>query len=48
MLLTLIEDWLRKDLDQPPEEAIALLEQDLQDGMIGAAWRNLTRGGTFQ
>ena len=48
MLLTLIEDWLRKDLDQPPEEAIALLEQDLQDGMIGAAWRNLTRSGTFQ
>ena len=48
MLLTLIEDWLRKDLDQPQEEAIALLEQDLQDGMIGAAWRNLTRGGTFQ
>lgn len=48
MLLTLTEDWLRDDLRQPPEEVIALLERDLQDGMVGAAWRNLTQCSTYE
>lgn len=48
LLLTLVEDWLRDDLRQPPEEVISLLERDLQDGMAGAAWRNLTQYGTLE
>ena len=48
LLLTLTEDWLRDDLRQMPEEVIALLERDLQDGMVGAAWRNLTQCSTYE
>ena len=48
ILLTLVEDWLRDDLRQPPEEVITLLERDLQDGMVGAAWRNLTQCSTYE
>ena len=48
MLLTLVEDWLRDDLRQPPEEILKMLEQDLRDGAAGAAWRNLPRCGTME
>ena len=48
LLLTLIEDWLRGDLCQPPEEVISLLERDLRDGMTGAAWRSLSQSGTIE
>lgn len=48
MVLTLLEDWLGGNLCQPPEEVIDLLEQDLRDGMAGAAWRSLARSDTME
>ena len=48
MVLTLLEDWLEGNLCQPPEEVIDLLEQDLRDGMAGAAWRSLARSDTME
>ena len=48
MVLTLLEDWLEGNLCQPPEEVIDLLEQNLRDGMVGAAWRSLARSDTME
>lgn len=41
LLLTLLESWVRGDLAQPPETLLALLEDVVRQGAVGAAWQNL-------
>ena len=41
LLLTLLESWVRDELAQPPETLLALLEDVVRQGAVGAAWQNL-------
>lgn len=41
ILLALLEGWLCGDLEQAPEEVIALMEKVVQQSTVGAAWQNL-------
>lgn len=41
--LSLLEGWLQGDLEQPPENMIAEMEQMLRQSTAGAVWQNLAR-----
>lgn len=45
ILLALLEGWLCGDLEQTPEEVIALMEKSVQQSAVGAAWQNLPHWG---
>ena len=40
LLLSLLERWVQGEISQPPEKLLEPLEALIQDGALGAAWKN--------
>lgn len=45
ILLALLESWLCGDLDQTPEEVVALMERSVQQSTAGALWQSFPHWG---